>query len=224
MNGNENSSQTIINPQDLLQKPTPVYYSEQIDQLILTPEGRATSIIRKKPKIIQIPVYLLDSKGQKIPLKDEEGNILLNEKDEIRYIIKEYIDKQDGWESELDIIPASEIFNIDNATSNISHDAVRVLLRLYWFYNYLVIQHMSTQNDYSLYLHKIRNDALSILQSSKSYNGGTVQAIKTFINKTDTRQWVSNQDEPKKPNPLSFLFGGNKKPESKEKSYTAYQQ
>ncbi len=189
----------------------PIFYNEQIDQSILEPDAKSNVITKKRPRIIKVPIFLLDENGGKVPITDDKGKIVINKQGEMQYIIKDYESVQDGWESVLDVIPASEIFTVDNATSNISGDAVKLLTRIYWNYNYLSVYQQMTENDYSIYLHKLRNDAVSILQSAKSYNGGTVQAIKTFINKTDSTQWTKTDEPQKKADPFGWLTGGNKK-------------
>lgn len=206
----------------------PVYYNEQIDQLILTPDVKSNVIIRKKPRFVKIPVYLLDKNGEKIPIKDSEGNYEINEKGEVKYMIKEYKKIQDGWLSVSEVVPASDLFSIDTATSNISQEAVMLLLRTMWWHNRLSTYQTSTNNDYSLYLHNVRNDGVAILLSAKSYRGGTVQAIKTFINKTDSKQWQPELPEEKKQGlfaPLSAMLGGKSKkaPEDDTRKYTAFQ-
>ena len=209
-------------------KPNPVYSNEQIDQLILTPEARATVITRKVPKMVKFPIFLLDEQGNKVPLLDDEGKARTDNEGIMQYVIKDFEIKQVGWESQVDYVPATEIFNIDDATSNISHEAVKLSTRMAWFYNYLSVKQMHTNKDYSYYLHKIRNNRMAIVASAKSYNGGTIQAIKTFINKMDSKQWTNqiNPEEEKKGfNPLAMIFGGNKKKEApKDQNKAAFAQ
>ncbi len=207
----EEDTTEIQKVSDVTQAAGPVYYDQQIDQMILTPEARSNLLSKKIPRIIKKPIYALDDYGNKIPVQQEDGSDRINDKGEIMYVIKDYEEIQSGWQTELDIIPSPELFTIDNATSNISQAAVTFLTRTYWFSNYLSVYQYRTNLDYSIYLHKLRNDAHTVLAASKSYNGGTVQAIKTFINKTDAKQWLQKEDEPKKANPLNWLLGGQKK-------------
>jgi len=216
------------NEQELLQRQSfPVYGNEQIDQIILTPEARATEIIKKVPNMIKEPIYLLDDVGEKVPLTDEEGNTIVNEKGEIQYIIKDYKETQKGWIPVKDYVPASEIFNIDNATSNLSQEAIKLLLFEWWMYNHYAVKQQLTGKDYSYRLHHIRNDALAVLNSAKSYNNSTVQAIKTFINKTDNKQWNQQVEEEKpKTNPFAALvggFGSKKNKQTQSKPLTAFE-
>lgn len=206
---------------DYPRMPNPVYSSEGIDQLILTPDGKATTAIMKRPKIIRKPIFLLDEAGEKVPLLDEKGNQLINEFGELMYVVKDYLEEQDGWEPVQENMSTSELFTIDGSTSNISHEAVQVVLASYWFHNRLAMRNANTNKNFSGYLHKLRNDTLAIFHASKSLNGGTVQSIKTFINKTDARQWTNEMEE-KKPGILGNLFGGNKQKKPEEKEYTAY--
>lgn len=210
--------------EDLLKNPNPVYVQEQIDQMILTPEARATVIVKKKPNMVKKPIYLLDDDGEKVPITDEKGNIKINDLGEMEYVIKDFELVQDGWIAVQEIVPASEIFNIDNSTANLSMDAVRLQTRGFWFYNFISIYQQATDNDYSLYLHKLRNDSLSLGNASKSYNGGTVQAIKTFINKTDSKQWLNQQEEEKKKgfNPLGMFMPVKGKPNKSVESKAAF--
>lgn len=211
---------------DINQKPSPIYYSEQVDQLIVTPDTRSNIISRKIPRIVKIPIYALDENNEKIPLKNSDGEITINKDGEIQYIIKDYAEVQKGWMSELDVTPTPEIFSIDNATSNISGKAVSFVTRTLWFFNFLSVYQDMTKHDYSVYLHKLRNDSTTVLQASKSYNGGILQILKTFINKTDSKQWLQKDDEEqKKNNPLAFLTGGSKKKKpvsNKPQDFTAY--
>jgi len=211
---------------DINQKPSPIYYSEQVDQLIVTPDTRSNLISRKIPRIVKVPIYALDEKGEKVPLTDEKDNIIINAEGEVQYIIKDYKEVQKGWRAELDVTPTPEIFSIDNATSNISGKAVAFVTRTLWFFNFLSVYQDMTKHDYSVYLHKLRNDGTTVLQASKSYNGGILQILKTFINKTDSRQWLQKEEEEqKKTNPLAFLTGGSKKKKpvsNKPQNFTAY--
>jgi hypothetical protein len=199
-----------LSREDVLNRGHSIFGQEQIDQLILTPDGRATVMVRKAPNIVKIPVYVLNENGEKVPALDENQNPRTNELGEIIYQIKEYKEEQQGWIPVQEIVPASEMFNIDNGTGNISHEAVEFLTKTMWRYNTFCVYQQTTNNDYSIYLHKLRNDALAILNSSKSYGGGTIQAVKTFINRTDSKQWINPIEEEKK-NGFFNLFGGKKK-------------
>lgn len=210
--------------EDLLKSPNPVYVQEQIDQMILTPEARATVIVKKKPNMVKVPIYLLDEDGEKVPIMEENEKVRIDEDGAVQYVIKDYEIIQDGWMAVQEIVPASEIFTIDNSTGNLSMEAVKLQTRGFWFYNFISIYQQATDNDYSLYLHKLRNDNLSLSNASKSYNGGTVQAIKTFINKTDTKQWLNPQEDEKKKgfNPLGMFMPVKKKSESKNDNKAAF--
>ena len=199
-----------LTKEDILKQGYSIYGQAQIDQMILTPEARATIITKKVPRIIREPIYLLDEKKEKIPVKDSNGEIRYNELGEVMYVIKDYKETQVGWMPIQEIVPASEMFNVDNGTGNISHEAVIFLTKTIWRYNIFSVYQQTTDNDYSIYLHKLRNDALAILNASKSFNGGTLQAIKTFINKTDSKQWLNPVEEKKKPGILGGIFGGGK--------------
>lgn len=207
----------------------PVYSIEQVDQLILTPEARSTVIIKKKPKYEKVPIYATDEKGQKVPLLDDTGNPIVDSDGAQRYLIKDYDYVQRGWVSAMEVVPASELFTIDLATSNISGDAVRLITLLMWNYNHMLTLHEATDDDYSILLHKVRNDIISIVSAAKSYNGGTVASVKTYRTINDSKQWQVLDDggQGQKPNPLSALFGGFGKPKEQpkdtENKYTAFQ-
>lgn len=206
----------------------PVYSIEQVDQLILTPEARSTVIIKKKPRYEKIPVYTLDSNKQKIPLLDESNHFIVDSDGKQRYLIKDYDYVQRGWVPSMEIVPASELFTIDLSTSNISKEAVTLITLLMWNYNHMMALHEATDDDYSVALHKIRNDIVSIVSAAKSYNGGTVSAVKTYRQITDSKQWQYMTDgQEQKPNPLTALLGGfGGKPKDKsvqENKYTAFQ-
>lgn len=204
-----------MNKEDIVTRATPVYSSEQVDQLILTPEGKATVLIRKKPNWVKQPIYLLNEDGEKIPVR-KDGEVVLNENNEIQYIIKDYEYVQDGWIAVEEILPASEPFTIDNSTGNLSQEAVNFSIRTMWFYNYLMPFQTETNEDYSLYLHKLRNDFLAVTNTSKSFRQGTIQSIKTFRNIVDTKEWSNREDEEQKNAGLfGWLLGGNKKKSSK---------
>lgn len=206
----------------------PVYSIEQVDQLILTPEARSTVIIKKKPRYEKIPIYTLDDKKQKIPILDENGHPIVDSDGKQRYLIKDYDYVQRGWVPAMEVVPASELFTIDLATSNISKEAVTLITLLMWNYNHMMALHEATDDDYSVALHKIRNDIVSIVSAAKSYNGGTVSAVKTYRQITDSKQWqYMTGEENQKPNPLASLFGGfdgkKKDPANQENKYTAFQ-
>jgi hypothetical protein len=206
----------------------PVYSIEQVDQLILTPEARSTVIIKKKPRYEKIPIFTLDSKKQKIPILDENGHPIVDSDGKQRFMIKDYDYVQRGWVPSMEIVPASELFTIDLATSNISKEAVSLITLLMWNYNHMMALHEATDDDYSVALHKIRNDIVSVVSAAKSYNGGTVSAVKTYRQITDSKQWqyMTGEDQPKA-NPLAALLGGfggkKKEPTTQENKYTAFQ-
>ena len=206
----------------------PVYSIEQVDQLILTPEARSTVIIKKKPRYEKIPIFTLDDKKRKIPLLDENGHFIVDSDGKQRYLIKDYDYVQRGWVPAMEVVPASELFTIDLATSNISKEAVTLITLLMWNYNHMMALHEATDDDYSVALHKIRNDIVSIVSAAKSYNGGTVSAVKTYRQITDSKQWqYMNGEEVQKTNPLAALLGGfggkKKEPANQENKYTAFQ-
>jgi hypothetical protein len=206
----------------------PVYSIEQVDQLILTPEARSTVIVKKKPKYEKIPIYVKDKEGEKIPLLDEAGKIIVDADGKQKYLIKDYDYVQRGWVPSMEVVPASELFTIDLATSNISLEAVKLITLLMWNYNHMMALHEVTDDDYSVALHKMRNDVISIVSAAKSYNGGTVSAVKTYRQITDSKQWqYLGEDGKPKPNPLGAIFGGFGKPKEKnpnqDNKYTAFQ-
>ena len=208
----------------------PIYSIEQVDQMILTPEARSTVIIKKKPRYEKIPIFAYDEKKQKIPLLDEVGKPIVDGDGAQRYLIKDYDYVQRGWSSAMEVVPASELFTIDLATSNISGDAVRLITLLMWNYDHTLSLHEATDDDYSILLHKIRNDIISIVSAAKSYNGGTVASVKTYRTINDSKQWQmieDGQQSQQKPNPLSSLLGGFGKPKprqpAQENKYTAFQ-
>ena len=205
----------------------PIYTVEQVDQLILTPEARSTLMVSKKPKYEKVPIYAKDDKGNKIPMLDDQGANIVDAEGTQRYLIKDHEYVQRGWMPVMEAIPASELFTIDHSTSNISSDAVRLTTFLMWNYNHILSLQAATDDDYSVLLHKIRNDIVAILSAAKSYNGGTIASIKTFRQVNDSKQWL-HSDEPQQgnSNPLSMIFGGNKKapPQQEDsKKYTAFQ-
>jgi hypothetical protein len=207
----------------------PVYSIEQVDQMILTPEARSTVIIKKKPKYEKIPIYAMDEKKEKVPLLDENNKPIVDADGAQRYLIKDYEYVQRGWLSAMEVVPASELFTIDLATSNISGDAVRLITFLMWNYNHTLSLHEATDDDYSVLLHKIRNDIVSVVSAAKSYNGGTVAAVKTYRTISDSKQWqyMDGDQQQQKANPLSAIFGGFGKPKDKppeeQQKYTAFQ-
>lgn len=207
----------------------PIYTVEQVDQLILTPEARSTLIVSKKPKYEKVPIYERDANGNKIPMLDDQGNRIVSADGTTRYLIKDYEYVQRGFMPVMEAIPASELFTIDHSTSNISSDAVRLVTFLMWNYNHILSLQAATDDDYSVLLHKIRNDIIAILSAAKSYNGGTIASIKTFRQISDSKQWMhGDENHPSGgANPFAMLFGGMKKKEPQQmedsKKYTAFQ-
>jgi hypothetical protein len=175
------------------------FSSEQIDATILSPEAKATIITRKVPRMVRTPIYLLDTEGNKVPAQDEKNRNILNDKGEMQYIIKDYETHQDGWKAKQELLPASEPFSTDDATSHTTQEQADYVLRTFFFYNFLAVQHDKTASDYSGYLHKLRNDAKAILHSRKSIGGETVKAVKTFYTKSEGTNILRNEElEPKK--------------------------
>lgn len=207
-----------MDKEDIIQN-RPIYSQEQIDQLALTPDGKATLMIKKKPRMVKKPVYLLDDKGEKVPLNDEDGNIIIDENGVIQYIIKDFVEEQQGWEAFEEIAPATETNTIDTSTGNVSAKGVEFLTKSYWRYNYFLVYQTETNEDYSVYLHKLRNDILGVLNASKSYNQGTIQAVKTFINKVHSQEFIDTPQE-QKTGFLDKLFG-SKKPARKAPEHKA---
>jgi hypothetical protein len=128
----DKENENRLTREDVLKQGYSIYGQHQIDQMILTPEARATIITKKAPRIIRKPIFLLDDQGEKIPVKDEAGNIKYNEEGEVMYVIKDYEETQVGWMPVQEIVPASEMFNVDNGTGNISHEAVIFLTKNMW--------------------------------------------------------------------------------------------
>lgn len=203
------------------QQRNPIMYHEQIDQMVLSPEAQTTVITKKIPKMIKKPIYETDEKGNPVPVVDVDGKLVFDERGNQVFKIKKYEIYQDGYISKVEQIPASELLYVDYSTSNLSFDACIQLTRSGMQYNRMLYKQNKTSQDYSNYLHKLRNDNLVILNSFKSYNGGTIQAIKTFINKTDEKQWIRPLEDKNKTNPFGF-FGGKPK-EEPEKKYTGFQ-
>ena len=209
----------------------PVYSVEQVDQIILTPEARSSVIIKKKPKYEKIPIYAMDDEKEKIPLLDSEGSPIVDADGAQRYLIKDYDYVQRGWTSAMEVIPASELFTIDLATSNISAPAVRLITMLMWNYNHMLTLHEATDDDYSVLLHKIRNDIIAVVSAAKSYNGGTVASVKTYRTINDSKQWqvLDDGQAAQKANPLAQIFGGfaggakKQPPKEDQNKYTAFQ-
>lgn len=202
------------------QQRNPIMYHEQIDQMVLTPEAQTNVITRKVPRMLRKPVYELDDKQNPIPIVDVEGKPIFDETGKQLFKIQRYETYQDGYTSKVEQIPSSELLFVDYSTSNLSFEACIQLTRCGMQYNRMLYKQSKTSQDYSNYLHKLRNDNLVILNSFKSFNGGTIQAIKTFINKMDEKQWIRPLED-KKPNPFGF-FGGKPK-EEPEKKYTGFQ-
>lgn len=203
----------------------PVYTQEQVDQLILTPEARATVIIRKRPLMVKIPVYKKDLEGNKIQIVDKANKPIVDKEGNPKFVVEKYRVEQRGEQAVAEQLPASEVFTIDNSTSNIGDAASRLELLLMFNYNKLLFKQSRTKKDYSDIIHKQRNDIIAILASGKSYNGGTIQSIKTFRTISDNKQFTNDSGEQKQMfNPISAIFGGNKKKNApeKEKDYTAF--
>jgi hypothetical protein len=196
---------------DQLMSQNPVHNGDQINQMILEPVGRATVITRKKKNMIKLPVYLTDDKGEKIPIYNSDGQLKTNEEGDIQYVIKEYEEIQDKNQPFItieEVLPASEIFTSDLTTCNLSPRALNFVTKAIWRYNRIALYQQSTSTDYSYILHKLRNDIFGVVNASKGYMGGSVQAVKTFINRSDQNQYIQEMmNEPKKKgNPIADAF------------------
>lgn len=223
MNNDEYNEQGINQNQNLQQQGiqrNPIMYHEQIDQLIVTPEGQTSFFVKKVPRMIKKPVYELDENSKPKIVLDENGEKVLDENGQISLKIKTFEIMQEGWTAKAEYVPVTELLTVDYSTSNCSYDACSQLARTGFMYNRFLTKQIKTNQDYSTYLHKLRNDNLVILSAFKSYNGGTIQAIKTFINKMDEKQWIRPLQEKEKVNPFG-LFGG--KPKEPEPKYTGFQ-
>lgn len=200
------------------QQRNPIMYHEQIDQMVLTPEAQTTNIIKKIPRMVKKPIYELDSQGLPIPILVDNKPVFDERGQQVFKILK-YELVQEGYTAKSDFVPASELLYVDYSTSNLSYEACSQLARTGFLYSRFLYKQNKTSQDYSNYLHKLRNDNLIILNSFKSLNGGTLQAVKTFINKTFDKQWIKPLEEKK---PAMGFFGGKPK-EEPEKNYTGFQ-
>lgn len=171
-----------------------IYNQEGIDKVIITNASSANHIIRKVPNYIQEPVYYLEN-GKKVPLRDEEGNIITDENGVVKFAIEGYKTVQDGWIAEAQFCPASEPFSSDMTSSNFTEEETKTITELGWYYDYYQRLQMITGRDYSFELHQLVNDINFIVLPKKSFMGGSVAAVKTFrnIGEDTTRSFVVDE-------------------------------
>lgn len=167
--------------QDYLQAYKPVPYSDAaIDKIIITASVSANTIIRKVPYFEDEIVFLLDEKGEKIPIKDEQGNFKVNENGIMQYVIKEVKKKQVGFTFKIDYCPSSEPFSPDMTSTYLTERQRDYVMQMVWLFAYYQRLQMNSKRDYSFRLHKIVNDINALIVPQKSFNAGSVSAVKTF--------------------------------------------
>jgi hypothetical protein len=157
-----------------------VYSQEGIDRIIITNNTVATNMVRKVPNFKRVPIYFFDANNKKVPLKDELGNVVVDDEGAVKYVISDWEFVQDGYKAIAVQCPASEPFTPDMTGTWLDDELTKGVTELGLYYNYLQRQQMVSDEDYSFELHQLVNDINFFLLPRKSFMGGSVSAVKTF--------------------------------------------
>jgi hypothetical protein len=175
----------------------PIYTAQGIDLAILKPDIKVNQMYKKVPNFIDEIIYETDEKGNLLPEKDGYGAIQKDSKGNIIYKTKGVQKVQDGYVVVVKPIPAPNFANINRNTSNLTGDdvAFQELLdeqdsRLMLVQE--LIDEYGRDLSKTLFRHNVVRTSIETL--SKGKNQVTVQAIKTFITKSDSKKSVENWD------------------------------
>jgi len=177
-------------------KSNDMYNDTQLNQKIMTPEWESNKIFIMKPQMIEeivwMPVYLPDGS-----IKKFNGQTVVELKKVKRF---------DGWAKEEITFAAGNLFKSDLATAISGEGEMVVVNKLMNLYFYVVELSATTGEDYSYDLYKFYNLIGSVLNTSKSKYGKTLEMVKTNITKgemTNTVRQMLLQDQKRK-----GIFGG----------------
>ena len=185
----------------------PIDSEVQIDEKIITPKSRSSMIKSRRPiieeKWKQFPKVDADGKvifkKKKLHLKDDDGNLAYDK--DGKPIIKEVITAEPettkhrvkvivGYETVDEELSADELFDIDLVTAILDEDDIANLRDLHNLYAFAINIQRNTGKDYSYFLHFLKIQAASIVNTSKGYQGKTLEMAKTRITKAEMREWA----------------------------------
>jgi hypothetical protein len=185
-------------------QPT-VRSSEGIDKIIITNNVSANQMVKKVQKFKLTPIFYLDEQGNKVPLKDEQGNVIVDENGVVQYAIAELKQEPDGFMAVAEYCSASEPFSPDLSSTYLDEKWCDLIIELGWYYNYYQRLQMNGSEDYSFELHQLVNDINFVALTRKSYLGGSVSAVKTFRTIEEGKQEQIFKEEQKRRGVLGGL-------------------
>lgn len=191
-----------------------IYTSFGLDQSIIKPDVKTNIIYKKAPKYKEKIEYAKDEDGNLMPVYDEGGNIIRDTQGNIEYKIKGVKRVKDGTTIKKKVVSAPNFATINRTTSNLNEMDIPFLEQLDLQDSYLlVLQEMIEKYNHTLANTLFRHNVLrtSIETLKKGYRQVTVQAIKTFITKTEGKKVNENIDasfQPGNEKQNKNLFGG----------------
>jgi hypothetical protein len=162
----------------------------QLNQRIMRPEWDSKLIVMKpKVSIEECYTYKLDYQGEPI-LHNGKKVVLLKE-------VKVF----EGFKTEELDLPVKNLFKADLTTAISSPTELALINKMSDFIFHLVELSLATEEDYSYDIYKFYNVLGSILNTSKSRGGKTLEMLKTQINKgeqTSTIKQMMLEDQRRK--------------------------
>lgn len=187
------SEEYNISPEDLHN----IYNSTQVDAAIIRSDVKSNVSNKIVPNVIEEIVYEKDKEGNLIPLIDDYGKIQKDSQGNLIYKTKGIHLVQDGYKVIQLNLPLPNIASTNRNTSNL-RDADPSYLELHDEQDsrLFMLQQLLLEDglDLSETIHRHQIVRLSIESISKGKEQATIQAVKTFITKSEGRKYVENVD------------------------------
>jgi len=162
-----------------------------LNQKIMTPEWRSDKLYILKPKI--------EMKICWVPQTDKNGEAVLFEGEPV--VEKKEVQFFDGWNNDEIDLPGGNIFKTDFNTAILSDTQINLANKLTNMYISIIELSIATGEDYSYDLYKFSGLLGSLLNTSKSRYGKTLELMKTQITKgeqTNTIRQMLLEDQRRK--------------------------
>lgn len=175
----------------------PIYNAQGIDIKIIKPDYTSNFIMLEIPNLVEEIAYETDEHGNYVAEKDEYGKIVKNNRGEIIYKVKGMQVVQRGTKIIKKEIPVPNIATINRNTSNLAwydiafselndmHDALLGTIQ----------ERFKGDIDMSRVLYRHHTYRISVETLAKAKNQTTVQAIKTFITKSEGKKTIETLEQ-----------------------------
>jgi hypothetical protein len=145
----------------------------QLNQKLMRPEWESNKLKIMRPQVEEEEVWVC--------LRDEEGKPIMRNGKKVVDLEKVRVFK--GWEQKEVEVPGGNLFKSDLRTAISDDTDILMLNRLMNLYFYIIELSMATGEDYSFDLYKLYNLIGSVLNTSNTRYGKTLEMIKTQISK-----------------------------------------